>query len=258
MINPETLSTDEQYFADTHHMSVSKFKAFEYCEVSAMTTKQESSTAILVGSYVDAYISGVLEQFIEKHPEIISSRGATKGELKSDYKQADEICEFIDNDLLLSKFLSGEKQVVFTGEIFGVPTKIKVDSYHEGKAIVDLKVMASITNRSGEYYDFISAWGYDLQMAVYQKVVEENTGLQLPCYIAVVTKENPINSAVIQIPQLVLDKALYRYESGVERYYQVMQGKVEPDGCGKCKACISLRKQTPLISMEDFVDIASL
>ena len=40
------------------------------------------------------------------------------------------------------EYMSGEKQVIMTGEIEGVPVKIKIDSYHPNKMIVDLKVMS--------------------------------------------------------------------------------------------------------------------
>jgi len=254
LINPDGLSTDKEYFADEHYMSVSRFKVFEKCEVSAMSGEKYESTALLVGSYVDAYVSGTLEQFKEEHPEIISSRGATKGQLKSEFKVADEVIEKISNDTIFQQFLSGEKQVTMTGEISGVPFKIKIDSYSEGKAIVDLKVMASITRRDGQYFDFITPWGYDVQGAVYQEIVRQNTGQQLPFFIAVATKENPVNTAIIQIPQLILDRALYRVESQVERFYKVMQGEEEPVGCGVCSACIKDRTETPIISMEDILE----
>ena len=60
------------------------------------------------------------------------------------------------------------------------------------KAIVDLKTVDDLYK--GVYCDgvgklnFIQAKGYDFQLAVYQKVVELNTGKQLPCYIAAVDK----------------------------------------------------------------------
>ena len=254
MINPNGLSTDKEYFADEHYMSVSRFKAFEKCEVGAMSDEKYESTSMLVGSYVDAYISGTLDDFIQEHPEIISSRGKTKGELKADFKVADEVIAKISNDTVFQQFLSGDKQTVMTGEISGVPFKIKIDSYSPDKAIVDLKVMASITKRDGSYFDFITPWGYEVQGAVYQEIVRQNTGKQLPFFIAVATKENPVNTAIIEIPQVILDRALYRVESQVERFYQVMQGEIEPIGCGVCSACIKDRKETPIISMEDILE----
>lgn len=254
MINPIELSTDKLYFADEKYMSVSAFKKFQKCEVGGLIPFGESTPSMLVGSYVDAFVSGTLEEFKLEHPEIISSRGESKGQLKAEFKQADEICENLSKDETFMQFMSGEKQTVMTGEIDNVPFKIKMDSYSKGVAINDLKCMATVTNRSGQFYDFISLWGYDIQMACYQEIVYQNTGEKLPCFVCAVTKENPINKVIVNVPQFVMDKALYKVQCNVERYYNIKSGKLEPIGCGICKACIGERKQTPIISMEQFVD----
>ena len=129
-----------------------------------------------------------------------------------------------------------------------------MDSYSPNIAITDLKIMATITNSNGEYYDFITRWGYDIQLACYQEIVYQNTGKKLPCFIAVATKELPLNSAIISLPQYVLDRTLYKVSEKLPHYYDVKTGKVAPVGCGICGACISERKETPIISMENFVD----
>lgn len=249
-----TILTAENYYEQDEYMSVSAFKKMKKCEVDGLLPFEESSTAMLIGSYVDSYVEGTLEQFKTEHPEIYSTRGKTVGELKADFLLAEEICKFISQDEVLQQFLSGEKQTIMTGTIANIPFKIKMDSYSPHIAINDLKVMATITNNNGEFYDFISKWGYDIQLACYQEIVYQNTGEKLPCYICAVTKESPTNSAVIFIPQYVLDKALYTVTQELPHLYAVKQGLVEPVGCGKCKACIQSRKETPLISMEDFVD----
>lgn len=254
MINPIELNTDEKYFSDTTYMSVSSYKKLKMCEKDGLLPFGQSTESMLIGSYVDAYISGTIDEFKQNHPEIYSSRGATKGELKVDYKYADEICKFISEDDVFSDFMSGEKQVVMTGEISNVPFKIKIDSYSKGIAINDLKVMAKVTNNQGEFYDFITPWGYDIQLACYQEIVRQNTSEQLPCFICAVTKESPINSVIVNIPQYVLDKALVNVEMNIQHYYDVKQRKVEPVGCGKCKSCIASRSETPIITMEQFVD----
>jgi len=247
--------TDEEYYNDTEYFSVSAFKKFNRCELDGLTGvyNGKSSVAMLVGSYCDSYVEGTLYKFKENHPEIISSRGSTKGMLKSEFVKADEICKFIDSDKTIQDFLSGEKQTVFTGEIVNVPFKIKMDSYSPSIAIVDLKIMATITDYDGKYIDFISKYGYDTQLSVYQNIVFQNTGEKLPCFIAVVTKETPINSAIIQIPQEVMDKALYRVQENIKHLYEVKTGVISAVGCGKCKSCISTRKTTPLICMEELM-----
>lgn len=253
MINPIELSTDDLYFADNNYMSVSRYKRFKQCEVLGMVDFGQPTESMKIGSYVDNYVSGTLDKFIEDNPDIISSRGKTKGELKSGFKQAEEICRFIDNDKVIQQFLSGDKQTVVTGEIKGVPFKSKLDIYSKGIAINDLKIMASITDRKGDYYDFISNWGYDIQLAVYQELIFQNTGDKLPCYIVAVTKEYPINSAIINIPQEILDSALLEVEDKIERFYNIWIGVEQAIGCGKCSSCISMRSSTPIISMLDII-----
>jgi len=246
--------TNANYFEDTHYMSVSSYKLFKHCENKGLKGFGTPSKDMLVGSYVDAYVEGTLSEFCAEHPEIISSQGKTKGELKAEFKKAVEVCDFIDHDKVLQQFLSGEKQVIMTGEITDVPFKIKMDSYSPKIAINDLKVMYTITDSRGNYIDFISKWGYDLQLACYQEIVFQNTGDRLPVYICAVTKENPINSAVINIPQVVLDRALYSVQADLSHYYDVRRGIVLPKGCGLCAECISKREKTPIISMIDIME----
>jgi len=254
MFTDAKVVNNDNYFEQDEFMSVSAYKKFSYCEVGGLEEYGKPSEAMLIGSYVDAYIEGTLEKFKEEHPEIFSSRGQTKGELKADYKYADEICDFISKDEIFSQFMSGEKQVIMTGEIGTIPFKIKMDSYSPHIAINDLKVMRTVTDSLGNFYDFITPWGYDIQMACYQEIVRQNTGEKLPCFICAVTKESPINSVIINIPQVVLDRALYRVESNIAELYKVKMGERDPVGCGKCSACIKRRATTPIISMEMFMD----
>ena len=218
--------TQENYYTEQDHFSVSSFKRIDKCELDGVKGDEyPTSTAMLIGSYVDSWLEGTLDKFKEENPEIFSTRGETKGQLKSDFKQADDICDFIKNDKNLSKFLSGEKQTIMVGEIEGVPFKIKMDSYHPNRAIVDLKVMRTITDNRGKYVDFISMWNYDIKLACYQEIVYQNTGVKLPCYIAVVTKETPMDSAIIQIPQSILDQAMIYVRAKIVDYWGLLHGE---------------------------------
>lgn len=115
-------------------------KNFLQCEAKAMAElngewQEDTSDAMLVSSYVDAYFSDELFEFKEEHPEIFTKQG----ELKAQYKNAEEIIKQIEDDPVFLKYLSGTPQAIMTGEISGVPVKIRIDSYHEGRAIIDLK-----------------------------------------------------------------------------------------------------------------------
>jgi len=120
--------TPENYYTETEHFSVSQYKNYKKCELAGKLETFTVTEAMLIGSYVDAFVEGTLDQFVESHPEILSSRGATKGELKSEYKNANTICDFISNDKICNEFMSFEKQTYMTGDILCVPLRINIDS----------------------------------------------------------------------------------------------------------------------------------
>ena len=147
--------TEENYYSDLanyEYMSVSQFKDFNgtygrmACEAAALAKlkgeyEQPSSTALMVGSYVDHYFEGTLDSFKKDHPEMFKKDGG----LKAEYVKADALIQRAERDELFMKYMSGEKQVIMTADLYGTPWKIKMDSYIPGVAIVDMKVMASLT-----------------------------------------------------------------------------------------------------------------
>lgn len=257
--------TAENYYsteANLAYMSVSQFKDFNgtygkmACEFSAMEKlngrwEDEKTTALMVGSYVDAYFEGSLQLFKMENPEIFTM----KGELKAPYKKAEEIIARIERDQYFMKYMSGRKQEIMTFELFGVLWKIKIDSYLPGMAIVDLKIMESITEmkwvRDLGYLDFVRYWGYDIQGSVYQKGVEILTGKKLPFYIAAATKEKEPDIRIIQITQNYLDEALHVVEVNLPRILRVKSGEVPPDKCELCDCCRHHRVLTRPISITD-------
>ena len=249
--------TKANYFspkANWEYMSVSQYKSFSECEARAMAELRgeyirAKTVSLLVGSYVDAYFEGSLDKFIAENPEIFTQ----KGELKKDFKHAEYIIKRIERDPFFMKYLSGRKQVIKTGEIDGIPWKIKIDSYHKDKAIVDLKIVKDFKPiyKEGEgRLSFIEAWGYDIQGGVYQKI--ENN--KLPFFISAATKENEPDLAVIKLPQEMLDVALEITRANVRRYYDLKRGISEPIRCEKCDYCRRTKVLTRVIGLEEFID----
>lgn len=258
------LSAENYYSqeANIKYMSVSQFKDFNgtygkvACEFEAVEKmyerwNPEKSTALLVGGYVDAYFEGTLDTYKKENPSIFTQ----KGDLKAEYKKADKVIARIERDKYFMKFLSGEKQAIMTGKLFGTEWKIKMDSYIPDVAIVDLKVMSSITDlkwvRDLGYLDFVRYWGYDIQGAVYQKIVEINTGKKLPFFIAAATKEDEPDIRIIQITQNYLDEALNVVQLNLPRVLRVKSGEVTPDRCELCDCCRYNRVLTKPISITD-------
>ena len=190
--------TNENYYANAsnmEYMSVSQYKSFRKCEAATMAElrgewKRPKTTALLVGSYVDSWFEGTLDEFMRDNPEIFKKDGS----LKADYVQAEEIIQRVQQDEVFMKYMSGEKQRIFTAELFGTWWKIKIDSLLSNM-IVDLKVMRSMERIMGK--SFVEHWGYDLQMAIYAAV----HGGDLETYLAVVTKQSPSDIEIIEIPK---------------------------------------------------------
>lgn len=257
--------TDGNYYsqeANKEYMSVSQYKDFAGtygklpCEFSAMEKleerwKEAESTALMVGSYVDSYFEGTLDQFKTEHKSLFKRDGG----LKAEYVKADEIIARIERDQYFMKFMSGQKQVIMTGELFGAKWKIKIDSYISDVAIVDLKVMASITElkwvRDIGYLDFVRYWGYDIQGAIYQEIVRQNTGKKLPFYIAGATKEKEPDIRIIHVTDNYLQEALNMVENNMPRILCVKNKEVEPDRCELCDCCRHSRILTKPISILD-------
>ena len=259
--------TKENYFSAAiqfAYMSASQFKAFERCEASAMARLREEfpeqeTTAMQVGSYVDAVFSGESVDFCKNHPGMFKRDGT----LKSDFIKAEEIVKRMQGDELYSMLMAGEKQVIRTGYIAGVPFKIKIDSLLDGEtcraisrkfpharqalgfcdgAIVDQKVMKDTEDiwdpESHTRISFAESWGYDIQGAIYQAI----EGNMLPFILAVGTKQSPPALEAVYIPDQDLAAKLAEVEDRAPRYQAIKEGRIPPDRCGKCAYCRATRK----------------
>ena len=150
------------------------------------------------------------------------------------YEKANEIIGRIQADPLFMQFMGGEKQRIMTFELFGLPWKMKMDSYLPGICITDLKVVANFRS--------LPAWRYDLQGAVYQAGVLAVTGEQLPFYLAAATKERVVDLDIFQIPQLTLDRALDEIAAMLPHFVNVKNGLEPAKFCGRCDYCKSMKK----------------
>lgn len=243
--------------ANLKYMSCSQFKRFAECEALALAElrgewTREPSTAMQIGSYVDAWADGSLDAYKEAN----TSMYLKSGELKSEFRQAEAIIQRIQRDDMFMRYLDGEKQVIRTGAINGVPFKIRMDVLHK-TAIVDLKVMRDFESQykpEQGRLNFIEYWGYDLQGAIYQEIERQNNGgKQLPFYIAAVTKEAEPDIGIFEIPQYQLDTALQLVAADAPHYWQLVNGLFEPVRCEKCNYCKHTKKLTAITPMEDLI-----
>ena len=257
--------TKDNYFSDEaarKFFSVSQVKLFQECEARALAelkgdAVRDSNTALLVGGYVDAHFSDEMEEYTAAHPELYT----IKGELRSEYRQADMLIERVERDPLAMSLLKGQKQQVLKGAIDGYLFKAKMDIWLNKAhcqsiakqfpqmdsliwadgAIVDFKVMRDFEPmyKPGEgRMNFIEYWQYDLQMAVYQRLKRQATGHQnIPCFILAITKERVPNIGLFEIPQPLMDASLEIMLEGLPRISNVKSGTTDPDRCGQCDYC---------------------
>lgn len=262
------LTADNYYSreANEQYMSASQFKSFYRCEAAALAElkgewNRPSTTALLVGSYVDAYFGGELDQFTGEHPEIYTKQNT----LKADFQKAHEICERLSRDELARMLLSGKHQTIKTGKIAGVWYKMKSDSLlterqveaickkfpkvrnivpFGGAMIVDLKCMKDFADifdeEQHEKVNFAEYWGYDIQGAIYQKI----DGRMLPFVIVGATKETATNIEAMYIPDEDLAFAFSQVEALSPRYAAIKRGEIAPEGCGKCAYCRNTKQLT--------------
>ena len=262
--------------ANRAYFSVSQVKQFDACEACAMAElageyAKEKTAALLVGGYVDTHFSGELEAFKAENLEIFTK----KGELRSEYQQAENIIARIERDALAIHMLSGEKQQIITGKIAGQPFKAKLDcwleetSVHEiakafpemaellfsAGAIVDLKIVKDFAPlyRDGKgRLNFIEYWGYDLQMAVYQELKRQQIGEQVPCFILAATKERVPDLGLFQVPQSLMDANLVLLKDRLPHLTAVKDGRETAEACGSCDHCKTVKELTGADWLEEY------
>lgn len=242
--------------ANEYFFSVSQFKDFQKCPAMAMAKIKgqwapERGRALLLGSYVDEVLTGTVashKKFLEEYESELYKKN---GDPYADVAQADETIGRILDQPLMRKFLGGEHQVILTGEIEGVPFKIKMDSFLPGRFIADLKYMASL--RSPNLFEpMVKYWGYDIQAACYQEIVRQNTGEKLPFLFVIATKEKPAHLAVAEINQWNMDEALATVKRDILRFQKIKTGELEPERCEdyNCDYCTSTKVITEPIDTD--------
>lgn len=254
------------YCSASQYKDIIGFPIMPGCEERAIKAikgeyVRETTKALLQGSILDAlWENDEPEYILERFPDCVSSRGATKGQLKAEYQ---DVMKWYQRTLKEEKFcayMSGDKQTIMTGEIEGLPFKIKIDSYIERKAIVDLKTTKTLDRNhryfipdSGERLPWYLAYGYDIQLAIYREIVRQKTGDKLRCYLAAVDKDPHPICDIIELNEKLLDEALERVKMNCSHIIMLKNGEIEPIRCerSECDYCRDTHK-CEVISNEEF------
>lgn len=247
--------------AEKLYLGSSSFKAWDMfhsggCEAREVakrngTWQEDDNDAFLLGSYVHSWNEGEVPEFLAEHPEMFSSRGASKGQLLAKYALGDKMIETLKNDELVQKFRDGaEKERIFTGQIDGVDFKIQVDILNiERGYFADIK---TTKNLSETYYNasakkresFIEKYDYFTQIAIYAEILRQNLNMDsyLEPYLLVVDKQQTPDHAIIDMGTSWIPEKLEEIKSRLPHIVAVRNGEVDPIGCGKCDYCRSIKK----------------
>lgn len=286
--------TNENYHsrdANMEYLSNSQYQGFMTCEHQEMgkisgnidKVKEEwdisEPIAFIEGSYLDAWNNKTLDQFKASRPELYKK----DGELLAKYKHIEKIIEFLEKDKLFMDSLSGEKQKIFTAEMFGAKWKIAIDSYfpRDGKKegrIVDLKYLKSLKDKFWKYTEdgilicekTLEHRGYLDQIAIYCRIEQlasrpDKNVKNYPDYyepfITVATKEGNVPDKEIisfntegQSYHEFIEYRLSLIEKNIERILAVKNGAVEPKRCGYCDYCKATKILTGTTHYSYFLD----
>lgn len=253
--------THENYFlpqANLFYMSTSQFKAFEQCEAKALAELRGEwvvdKEVYREGHYFEACLSGAEaeELFLMQNPDMISSRGASKGDLKSNFQRIQGAVEAFKRQPMFMEIVNrSAQQVIVTGEISGLPFKGCIDfldtdfSSNDAKAMKDFKKVWSDTD--GAYVQWYFAYGYHYQGAFYREGIRQTFGRIGSQRIMAVTKEEIPNVSGLVFTDEILDNAMEIIKEFAPRYDKIKRGEIAPEPCGHCDYC---RKHKVLAGFE--------
>lgn len=241
--------------ANNAYWSASLIKEFMDCPARAVAElrgeyERPKTVALLVGGYVDAWFEGpeAFERFVEENRDEILQKN---GKPRANFITAREMIDRAESDPVFMEHMEGEKQVIMTGEICGMPFKVKFDVLHP-KRTVDLKTVKDLepVYLPGQgRVSFADAWHWPMQMSTYQEIRAQNDGYQLPTFLDVITKQSPPDLALVALEQETLDVEMAVLTDKLPLYDAYKQGVIEPPRCGRCAYCRASKKlsgPTPL------------
>jgi hypothetical protein len=165
------------------------------------------------------------------------------GDLYADFEVAEQMIRALERQKKLMNFWNGEKESIVTGKMYGVEWKAKIDLLNVEKGyFIDLKTTADMykrfwSNKYSRYVSFVEAYGYNLQMAMYEALLAQKYGKEFISNIFAVSKQDPPDVAWIIPNEHEEAFELDVLESKIEHFDKVKNGEEAPEACGKCEFC---------------------
>lgn len=250
---------------DKYHKSVEVFghDVGGGCEAREVAKRngeweEKEKDAFLLGSYLHAWASGDLQEFIGNTPTLFKKDGT----LYAKYAVGDKMIECFKNDPAMMQMLQGEHEKIFTGTIGGVPFKIMVDVLNLKKGyFADIKTTKNIREtywnpETREQESFIQKFDYPLQFAIYAEILRQNLKMDkyLDCYVLAVDKQEvPDHNLIFMDVEGFIKEKLEEIESKLPHIMAVRNGEVEPERCERCEYCRQTKRITKAIHWLDLV-----
>ena len=243
--------TQNNYHSDEArrlYLSASAIKQAKQCEFSFCNPKQDDfKTAFVAGHLFELLatqdIDG-LNRLYAEHPEMISSQGKTKGQLKVEYRDVSICAERVRNQPFLCDLIDrAEKQTILTGTILGEPVRMMSDLIVDDW-IIDLKTAKDFkkvwSDEVNTYVEWWQSWNYPIQMWIYREIARQN-GLKINHTGLIGVSKANYDMQAIEISEDLLKQA------GADTLYVIGRIKdirigAEPIRCECCPTCIELKQ----------------
>lgn len=274
--------TDENYYsreADIHYMSCSQYQGFLKCEAAQIAklcgefVPEKEPDALFQGQYFHAALEGdeAFRAFCEA-PEhfgkifkvkTTKARGEEITGKYAPFEKLDEMLAIARREWEFLLELEGENEKFLTGEIFGMPWRMKMDKYIPGdRWIIDYKTSANLYEtfynpQTKRREDIFEHYGYLMRAAVYCEIERQYAKAEnyAPFIIAAITKQDPPNFDVFLLEN-INDRFALELEtvkSHLARIQRLKLGFDSPRRCGDCEYCRSTKHVNSIRSYKELI-----
>ena len=233
-------------------LSASAVKQAKRCEANwyahhtGKIVEDENKEAFKAGHYFETLLTGTdddIALFQSQNPDLFSSRGATKGELKSAYQNITTCVEAVKKQPFLMDIIRrSEKQRILTGVIEGVPVRIMMDLLDTDGSVYDLKCMKdfdAIWNPVEECKEaWFQYWDYPMQLWIYREICRQN-GIFVPRVGLIASAKSNAGIDAITFCSETMDAAGADARYTIGRMRDIKNGMALPIECEKCSWCVS-------------------
>ena len=247
--NSHSKLTQDNYYdtdMDYKYLSFSIFRQFVQNEAAALAALKgeydwfDNKTPLLVGNYLHSYFESAEahQKFKDQHPEMISQRGATKGQLKKEFVIAEKMIKRLEAEPMFNSMLENtDREVIVTGKIDGEDWKGKIDAVNVKEGyFIDFKTIRSLVDDGAEWSDyfknrvnFIKSRFYYQQMAIYAELLKQKYKKSFDPVIWAVSKEEQPVAKAYTIDDFLLEVGLSEVIDKQERVEKVINGEVVPE-----------------------------